>query len=175
MYEIEYNNKKIQIDIIKLKIKNMYIHVKEGRVVVKVPLKIKDNQILEFVNKKSKWIYEKVLETENKSKNKPEITKEDVIKLENIVTKSIEEYSKKLNVMPNKVRIKNIKYAWGSCSSNKNITINLNLALKDEKAIKYVVLHEMCHLLQMNHSKKFWNLVESIMPDYKMCKKILND
>ena len=63
----------------------------------------------------------------------------------------------------------------GSCSSKKNITINLNLALKPIECIKYVVLHEMCHLIYMNHSKKFWDLIESKMPEYKQYKKLLNN
>ena len=63
----------------------------------------------------------------------------------------------------------------GSCSSNKNITINLNLALKPIECIKYVVLHEMCHLIYMNHSKNFWDLIESKMPEYKKYKKLLNN
>ena len=72
------------------------------------------------------------------------------------------------------LRIKNIKYAWGSCSVNKNITINLKLAIKNEKIVEYVVLHEMCHLLEMNHSKKFWKLVEENIKDYKKLRKELN-
>ena len=79
-----------------------------------------------------------------------------------------------LKVMPNKVRIKDIKYAWGSCSSNRNITISKKLAKKEEKVIEYVVLHEMCHLRYMNHSKEFWNLVESYLPEYKTYRALLN-
>ena len=97
---------------------------------------------------------------------------EDIIRLEIIVKNSIEKYSKLLKVEPKQVKIKDIKYAWGSCSSKKNITINAKLANKDSKAIEYVVLHELCHLKQMNHSKKFWDLVEKYMPDYKEKKKI---
>ena len=85
----------------------------------------------------------------------------------------MKEYADKLNLYPNKVRIRDIKYAWGSCSTNKNITINKQLAIKEEDVIKYVVLHEMCHLKYMNHSKDFWNLVEHYMPDYKLAKKEL--
>ena len=77
------------------------------------------------------------------------------------------------SIQPNKVRIKDIKYAWGSCSSNRNISISKQLAPKDEKVIEYVVLHEMCHLKYMNHSKNFWDLVETYMPEYKEYRKIL--
>lgn len=170
MNEIEYNGEKIPYKIIKSKIKNMYIHVKDGIVTVKVPNKLAAKHIIEFVNKKSKWIYEKVKESEGNKKRNIEIGQKELQRLEKIVEKSIDEYSSILGICPNKVRIRDIKYAWGSCSSKRNITINKQLALKEENAIKYVVLHEMCHLKYMNHSKQFWDLVENNMPNYKKYK-----
>lgn len=168
MHEIEYKGEKIQYTLIKSKIKNMYIHIKDGKVIVKAPIRLKEKYIQDFVNKKAKWIYEKIKESKLKKTNIEEkIEKEDIERLEKIVEESIKKYSMKLGVSPIKVRIKSIKYAWGSCSSKKNITINMQLAKKDEKVIEYVVLHEMCHLVYMNHSKDFWSLVEMYMPKYK--------
>lgn len=150
----------------------MYIYVREGRVTVKVPYRLKDKEIQEFISKKSKWIYDK-LKQEPKIVEKM-IEPEEVERLEEIVRTKIEKYAILLKVMPNKVRIKDIKYAWGSCSSNRNITISKKLAKKEEKVIEYVVLHEMCHLRYMNHSKEFWNLVESYLPEYKTYRALLN-
>lgn len=170
--EIQYKEKRIPYELIKSPIKNMYIYVREGRVTVKVPYRLKDKEIQEFISKKSKWIYDKL-------KQEPEIVEkmiepEEVERLEEIVRTKIEKYAILLKVMPNKVRIKDIKYAWGSCSSNRNITISKKLAKKEEKVIEYVVLHEMCHLRYMNHSKEFWNLVESYLPEYKTYRALLN-
>lgn len=173
MNEIEYNGEKIPYTMQKSKIKNMYIHIKEGKVIVKAPIRLKEKYIQEFLDKKSKWIYENIKRYEQKPKKEEKIEQEDIERLKIIMQKSIEKYSKTLKVIPNKVRIKDIKYAWGSCSSKKNITINLKLAKKEEKIIEYVVLHEMCHLIEMNHSKKFWNLVEINMSDYKIYRKKL--
>ena len=150
----------------------MYIYVREGRVTVKVTYRLKDKEIQEFISKKSKWIYDK-LKQEPKIVEKM-IEPEEVERLEEIVRTKIEKYAILLKVMPNKVRIKDIKYAWGSCSSNRNITISKKLAKKEEKVIEYVVLHEMCHLKYMNHSKEFWNLVESYLPEYKTYRALLN-
>ena len=175
MNEIEYNGEKIPYTMQKSKIKNMYIHIKEGKVIVKAPIRLKEKYIQEFLNKKSKWIYENIKKYGQNSKKEEKIEEKDIKRLKNIIEKSVEKYSKTLQVMPNKVRIKDIKYAWGSCSSKKNITINLKLATKEEKIIEYVVLHEMCHLREMNHSKKFWDLVEENMNDYKVYKKKLKD
>ena len=175
MNEIKYNGEKIPYIIKKSKIKNLYIHIKEGQVIVKAPIRLKEKYIQEFINKKSKWIYENIKRCEQKTKVEEIIEAKDVERLKKIIEKSIQKYSKILEVMPNKVRIKDIKYAWGSCSSKKNITINLKLAKKDEKAIEYVVLHEMCHLKEMNHSNNFWELVEKNMPNYKIYKNKLKE
>ena len=171
MNEIEYNGEKIQYTLVKSKIKNLYIHIKDGKVIVKAPTMLKEKYIQEFINKKSKWIYEKI--KQNKEKKEESIEAKDVERLKNIVEKNIKKYSEIIGIHPNKVRIRDIKYAWGSCSSNKNITINLKLATKEEKLIEYVVLHEMCHLKYMNHSKKFWELVGKNIEDYKTCRKKL--
>ena len=170
--EIQYKEKIIPYELIKSPIKNMYIYVREGRVTVKVPYRLKDKEIQEFISKKSKWIYDK-LKQEPKIVEKM-IEPEEGERLEEIVRTKIEKYAILLKVMPNKVLIKYIKYAWGSCSSNRNITISKKLAKKEEKVIEYVVLHEMCHLKYMNHSKEFWNLVESYLPEYKTYRALLN-
>lgn len=170
---LKYNSETISYEIIRSKIKNLYIYVKEGKVTVKAPTKMKDKLIQEFVNKKAKWIYNS-LKKEN-DKKEEHIEEEDIQKLKIIVKKYIEKYTKLLKETPNKVRIRDIKYAWGSCSSNRNITINQKLANKKEEITEYVVLHEMCHLKYMNHSKDFWNLLENHMPEYKKYRKILKE
>lgn len=174
MYEVEYKGEKIPYTLIKSKIKNMYIHIKDGNVIVKAPNRLKEKYIHDFVNRKAKWIYEKLKESKAKPAIQEKLEQEDKEKLYKIVEESVKKYSIKLGVAPKKVRIKDIKYAWGSCSSKKNISINVQLAKKEEKAIEYVVLHEMCHLLYMNHSKDFWKLVEKCMPRYKEYKKMLS-
>lgn len=174
MQEIEYKGEKIPYTLIKSRIKNMYIHIKDGNVIVKAPNRLKEKYIYDFVNRKAKWIYEKVKESKTNPKIQEKIEQEDIERLSKIVEESVRKYSITLGVAPKKVRIKDIKYAWGSCSSNKNITINMNLARKNENAIEYVVLHEMCHLVYMNYSKDFWSLVEKHMPRYKEYKKMLS-
>ena len=88
-----------------------------------------------------------------------------------IVDKNVDELIELTGLVPNKVRIRNIKYAWGTCSINRNITINYNLIKYSENVIRYVILHELIHLMYMNHSKEFWNLVGKYMPNYKEVKK----
>ena len=179
------NYEKIKYHIEYGKVNNLYIHIKNGEVIVKAPRFITKKYIDKIVEQKRNWILKKLEESKNKPEER-EYTKTDIenlkTKLEYILKEAglnfKEEYIfpeliKQTNLVPNKIRIRNIKYAWGSCSSNKNITINLKLVDKSEEEIKYVVLHELCHLKYMNHSDKFWNLVEKYMPNYKEIRKQL--
>lgn len=162
------NNKKIEYKIKYSKIKNIYIQIKNGKVIIKAPKWISKKEIEKIIEQKEDWI-QKILERENKKQEKkPQYTKEE---FKQIVEKNANELIKITGLNPNKIRIRNIKYAWGTCSINKNITINYNLIKYSEQAIRYVILHELCHLKYMNHSKEFWSLVFKYMPDYKQIKK----
>ena len=164
--------KKIEYNIVYGKIKNLYIHVKDGNVIVKAPKYISKEYIDNIIEKKRDWILKKLEETKTVKKER-EYTNKDIEKLKNKLDVIFKELIEETNLIPNKVRIRNIKCAWGSCSSNKNITINLKLVDRQDIEIKYVVLHELCHLKYMNHSEKFWNLVEKYMPEYKKIRKEL--
>jgi predicted metal-dependent hydrolase len=73
----------------------------------------------------------------------------------------------------NKVTVRRQTSRWGSCSSKGNISLNYKLMKHPEKVIDYVILHELCHLTEMNHSVKFWDLVSRYVPDYKELRKKL--
>jgi len=85
----------------------------------------------------------------------------------------LDSWIKNIGVKPNKIKIKKMKSAWGICYSNKNITLNLKLIHLKRDLIEYVIVHELCHLHIMNHSKEFWNLVERFIPDYMEKRKSL--
>lgn len=67
----------------------------------------------------------------------------------------------------NRVSIKNQKTKWGSCSSKKNLNFNCKLMKYSLKTIDAIIVHELCHLKELNHSPKYWEMVKSIMPDYE--------
>lgn len=83
--------------------------------------------------------------------------------------------AKQINLTPNKIKITRADKRWGSCSSKKNINFSYKLAMANEKAIDYVIIHELCHLKYMDHSYKFWGTVNSLMPDYKIQRKYLKE
>ncbi len=80
---------------------------------------------------------------------------------------------KKYNVFPKSFTIKKMKTRWGSCSSKGSINLNLDLIKLPEGCIKAVILHELCHLVHMNHSKEFYALMTAEMPDWKVWDKQL--
>jgi len=75
----------------------------------------------------------------------------------------------------NDVKLKNNRSNWGSCSSKKNLNFSTRLLFAPDHVVDYVIVHEMAHLKEMNHSKKFWAIVENVMPDYKEKEKWLKD
>ncbi|MCL2822127.1 MAG: M48 family metallopeptidase [Firmicutes bacterium] len=76
-------------------------------------------------------------------------------------------FLKTVGVMPSAVKITGAKTRWGSCSAKKNISFSWRLMMADPKTVDYVIVHELAHLKVMNHSKKFWSIVETVLPDYK--------
>lgn len=162
------NNKKItQYEIRYSKIKNVYIQIKDGKVIIKAPKRISEKELEKIIEKKSGWIEKNLEKTSQKQEKSPLYTEEQFKK---IVEKNASELINTTGLIPRKIRIRDIKYAWGSCSNNKNITINKKLISYSELSIRYVILHELCHLKYMNHSKDFWNLVQKYMPEYKKAK-----
>lgn len=228
MGKVKYQNKTIAYTINKAKIKNIYITIENGEVVIKAPWYTTRNQIQEVVESKREWIMKKLeeynvsprkakeyedgekfqilgesyylniyykdinnailnvenekieiilplsyAEDDNTEQIKKMIDKMYYMIAEKEVESAMEKTRKMVGLAPEEYKIKKIKYAWGTCSSRKVITINQNLMMYSRKAIEYVILHEICHLKYMNHSKKFWEMVESYMPDYKEAEKEL--
>lgn len=158
----------MEYEIVYSKIKNVYIHIKDGEVIVKAPRRVSKKEIDKIVKSKEEWIKKTLAKTKIKSEKEKLYMDEE---FKTIVEETANELIRETGLIPNKVRIRDIKYAWGSCSANKNITINYKLICYSKEAIKYVILHELCHLKHMNHSKDFWNLVETYMTNYKEVKK----
>ncbi|MBZ9570605.1 M48 family metallopeptidase [Methanobrevibacter sp. TMH8] len=104
--------------------------------------------------------------------------KELIIEFYKLISKSyipsrIRYFSKKMNVTPTAIRITSAKTRWGSCSGKNSVNFSWKLIMADDKTIDYVIIHELAHIKQHNHSNKFWNIVESMMPDYKEQKEEL--
>ncbi|PKM78744.1 MAG: M48 family peptidase [Firmicutes bacterium HGW-Firmicutes-15] len=90
-----------------------------------------------------------------------------------IIPGRVNYYQYKIPKEPNRIVIKDQKKRWGSCSSKGNLNFNWRIVMAPVAVMDYIVVHEMCHLVHLNHSKEFWNLVAEILPDYKDVQKWL--
>ena len=91
-----------------------------------------------------------------------------------LVEKRIQVYQKNFKVKPRSIRITDNKGTWGTCDSKQQLTFNWKLAMAPMESIDYVVVHEMSHLIHLNHDRSFWRLVGKILPDYENRKNWLS-
>lgn len=88
-------------------------------------------------------------------------------------SKRLEYYCKKMGLKDYKLRVNNAKGQWGSCSSKRTISLSLRLIGAEPDLIDYVIVHELAHLVYMDHQEKFWNLVSSVIPNYEEKRKAI--
>lgn len=157
--------------------KNLRITVKQtGECVVSAPRWVTENTIKQFVESKLDWVL-KVLKnfkdkgflpykTQTKKQKRAEYLrlKEEARVL---VTAKLEFFNQYYNFKYNKVAIRAQSTRWGSCSGKANLNFNFKVALLSESLLDYIVVHELCHLKEFNHSKDFWSLVAETIPDFK--------
>ena len=178
--QIELHKRKITYNLkVSSKARRMRLAVYcDGSCVVTVPKSMSDNLIEKFIVEKSQWIINKIdLFKESgyrigKSKNKVEFKKYKDNALE-IATERVKYFNRIYKFRVNKINIKNQKTRWGSCSRKGNLNFNYKIALLPKAMSDYIIVHEICHLGEFNHSQKFWNLVAKTMPNYSQLKKKL--
>ncbi len=181
------------VKIIKGKYKNINLRVLEnGDIIVKAPKNLSNNSIKNFIESKTKWI-NKQLEKINEIKNlKSHYNFEIYVYLFNQPykcneTKSLfykrafkdkiipllEDLSKRYNLFYNTIKITNSKRIWGSLNSNKDMKLNWKISILPKDLVIYIITHELCHIKEFNHSKKFWDLVYKYINDYKIKQNLL--
>ncbi|MBR2836234.1 MAG: M48 family metallopeptidase [Coriobacteriales bacterium] len=172
----------ITIEIIRSKRKTLAIQIKEpGKITVRAPLRASDAQIRSFIESKRDKIIKMLQDVKTKAQAKSEVThltSQELQELANQASKDLPErvqhYASLLGVTYGRITIRAQKTLWGSCSGKGNLNFNVLLMLAPEDVRNYVVIHELCHRKEMNHSTRFWAEVERIMPNYKEQRKWLN-
>lgn len=156
---------------------NLTIH-SDGRVVVTTPFYIREKVSERFVKEKGEWILKKQaffkqFEGQKIIKN----SKQDYLKRKDesykLAVDRVEYFNETYKFKYNRVSIRNQKTRWGSCSSKGNLNFNYKIVHLPLRTADYIIVHELCHLKEMNHSKKFWDLVSVFFPDYKEIRRDL--
>ncbi|MDO4966081.1 MAG: M48 family metallopeptidase [Lachnospiraceae bacterium] len=171
------------ISIIKSKRKTIEIQIKpDMSIVVRAPLKATKRDILRFIEDKSDWINKNINQMMMKKMNQPEAKKLSNEELKSLASDAmiyipgrVKYFAEIIGVSYSRITIRNQKTRWGSCSAKGGLNFNCLLMLTPNDVIDYVVVHELCHRLEMNHSKAFWAHVEEVLPDYKKRRKWLKD
>jgi predicted metal-dependent hydrolase len=148
----------------------------DGDVVATKPIKTSFDILRIFIESKKHWIVKKL--EEKKIQVVPELKENSRIhylkhKIEarNLVNMKLEKWNKDLEYEYKNIKVKQLKSRWGSCSANRELSFNYKILFLPEIIQDYIVIHELCHLKEMNHSKKFWVLVGSSLPNYLSIKE----
>lgn len=173
----------MNIEIIKNKRKSIAIEVKKDlSIVVRAPIFVSNKEIQKFIDEKSAWIektIEKIKVRNEQEKSMLKFTTEEIHNLADkaleIIPKRVDYYAKIMDVSYGRITIRNQVSRWGSCSQKGNLNFNCLLMLCPSEVLDYVVIHELCHIKEMNHSKRFWGLVERFCPEYKQHKAWLKE
>ena len=152
----------------------------DGALVVTAPVGLSQSAIESFVSRQSKWILDRL---ERFKPFRPRVSARDAKKafathksqaLE-IAKERIEHFNRLYNFSFKNINIRNQKTRWGSCSRRGNLSFNYKIVLLEQHQRDYIIVHELCHLREFNHSPKFWALVAQTVPNYKEIRKGLKN
>ena len=175
--ELHYAGEVYYYDIVRSDRKTLALQVRPGgAVLVRAPRRMKADTIRRFVWEHRDWLRKKVLESRCASANEMHTPQEEVRLREQageILRMKADYFARVMGVQYNRIFIKEQKTVWGSCSTKGNLNFNWKLILAGPDQLEYVVVHELAHLKEMNHSPAFWREVERVLPDYRERRKKL--
>ena len=142
----------------------------DGQVLVRAPRRLSEKAIREFVASKESWLLEKLKKYESRPPL-PTFTEAELVKLKKDagedLTARVRRFAPLVGVTYGRITIRAQKTRWGSCTGEGNLNFNCLLALAPPEIRDYVVIHELCHRKEMNHSLRFWEEVAKFCPDYR--------
>ena len=158
-----------------------------GKITVRIPMRASVNTVKEIIEDKKDWLYEMYLKQKDKidtdslreaERNDPRtayLEKKYRQAAKRYIYERVEYYIEMIGGHYSSIRIGDQKTRWGSCSNNGTLSFSWRLMLAPPHVLDYVVIHEICHLTYMDHSKNFWDLVSVYDPDYKEHRKWLKE
>lgn len=149
----------------------------DGHVVVRSPYSMSEYQVEHFLAEKEGWIRAQQERLRKEHECQVMVTEEmrtnGVRMALKLIPERVSYYAEIMGVTYGRITIREQKTRWGSCSGKGNLNFNWKLVLMPEGVLDYVVVHELAHRTEMNHSKAFWRIVEQILPDYRERRELL--
>ena len=155
----------------------------DGTVIARAPLRMPKDRILYFLSEKASWIRMQ----QGKMQERENMRQQARIHLDAAQEKELREraksvlaqrtayFARQVGVTYGRITVRDQKTRWGSCSQTGNLNFNFRLILAPLEVLDYVVVHELCHRRQMNHSAQFWQEVVQVLPDYRKRKAWLTE
>ena len=157
--------------------KTISLCVKDGGLIVKAPYGTKKTRIEKIVSSHEDWVNKHIKKQKEKNEKYGNLTDEKIAELrklaKQILPQKVDYYAKIMGLKYGRITITAAKTRFGSCSSKGNIAFSYRLMMYPDAAIDYVVVHELAHLVEMNHSPAFYKVVARVLPDYKERIKLL--
>ena len=174
--------KNIKLTVIRTDRKTLSLHLKQGEIIARAPLRMKDREIHAFIEEKRSWIEKNLAKIDERQRVIGEtvpFTADEIKALteraKQIIPERVKLYAPIIGVSFNRITIRCQRTRWGSCSSKGNLNFNCLLVLFPLEVIDSVVVHELCHRKHMNHSSEFYAEIERAFPHYKKHHKWLKD
>lgn len=171
----QINNQKLQVKYKAYRrAKRIRIRLRDEQTIsVTGPKRVSQQQIKQLLKNNHNWLESQLQQTP------PSISPNQItqlrIKTRQLVRDRLAYFNQFYNFEYHRITIRDQISRWGSCSSHKTLSFNLRLALLPTDLSDYVVVHELCHLQEMNHSSKFWDLVAKTIPDHPLRRRKLNN
>ena len=177
----------IRVEVVYSRRRTLGLEVRaDGRVILRAPKGLSNQAVMDFVKERQAWIVQKWFETERIRRQKAERPPRDYEQNPALeaqyrkgarrrITERAAYFAEKMGVDYGRIAIKAAKTRWGSCSARGNLNFHWKLILMPPAILDYVVVHELAHRIEMNHSPRFWAQVERILPDYRERRRWLKE
>ena len=155
----------------------------DGTVIARAPLRMPKDRILCFLSEKASWIRMQQVRMQEREKMRQQARihldaaqeKELRERAKSVLAQRTAYFARQIGVTYGRITVRDQKTRWGSCSQTGNLNFNFRLILAPSEVLDYVVVHELCHRRQMNHSTQFWQEVAQVLPDYRKRKAWLTE
>lgn len=172
----------LEYELVRSNRKTLALYVRrDGRIEVRAPLRTSKDYIDGFVRKKQDWIENTLgkLSARQTEKRVIRLTSKEEARYKKQAKTYLQQkcglFSEVMGLRHGEIKVNSAKTRWGSCNRKGDINFTYRLLFAPEELIDYVVVHELAHLKEMNHSARFWSVVEQIMPDYRARRKKLRE
>ena len=174
--------KDYNLTLIRSSRRSIAVEIRPSGIIVRAPKSMKNSEIEAFLQKKESWIEKHYEKMQKRLAEAPDVIPFSVEEIQGLADQALKTiprrvayYAPLIGVDYGRITIRCQRTRWGSCSSKGNLNFNCLLMLCPPEVLDYVVVHELCHLKEMNHSKRFWELVAQFCPEYEKYKKWLKE